>query len=99
MKKRKGLLAASLAAAMMVSVCGCGVNVTTDKEAAAETTAKAETTAEAGKETEGTSSDEAITLKIIDWSDSTKARREEFHKKFMEENPNKMCIRDSRRTG
>ncbi len=88
MKKRKGLLAASLAAAMMVSVCGCGVNVTTDKEAAAETTAKAETTAEAGKETEGASSDEAITLKIIDWSDSTKARREEFHKKFMEENPN-----------
>ena len=88
MKKRKGLLAASLAAAMMVSVCGCGVNLTTDKEAAAETTAKAETTAEAGKETEGASSDEAITLKIIDWSDSTKARREEFHKKFMEENPN-----------
>lgn len=88
MKKKKGLLAASLAAAMMVSVCGCGVNVTTDKEAAAETTAKAETTAEAGKETEGASSDEVITLKIIDWSDSTKARREEFHKKFMEENPN-----------
>jgi len=82
--KKKGLLAASLAATMMVSVCGCGVNVVTDKESVSETAAKGETAA--GNKTEGAASDE-ITLKIIDWSDSTKVRREEFHKKFMEENP------------
>ena len=35
-----------------------------------------------------TPADEKVTLKIIDWSDSTKERREAFHKKFMEENPN-----------
>lgn len=91
MKKRKGLLAAALTVAMMGTVCGCGVNVTTDKDAAAETT-KTETSAEAGETKaeagESTASDEQITLKVIDWSDSTKARREEFHKKFMEENPN-----------
>ena len=68
-------------------------SVTTDKDAAAETT-KAETSAEAGETKaeagDSAASDEQITLKVIDWSDSTKARREEFHKKFMEE----MCIRD-----
>lgn len=31
---------------------------------------------------------EKITLRVVDWSDSTKLQREEFHKKFMEENPN-----------
>lgn len=91
MKKRKGLVAAALTVAMMGTVCGCGVNVTTDKDAAAETT-KAETSAEAGETKaeagDSAASDEQITLKVIDWSDSTKARREEFHKKFMEENPN-----------
>ena len=91
MKKRKGLLAAALTVTMMGTVCGCGVNVTTDKDAAAETT-KTETSAEAGETKaeagESAASDEQITLKVIDWSDSTKARREEFHKKFMEENPN-----------
>ena len=35
-----------------------------------------------------TPSDEKVTLKIVDWSDSTKIRREEFNEKFMKENPN-----------
>lgn len=39
-------------------------------------------------ESSETKSDEKVILRVVDWSDSTKVRREEFHKKFMEENPN-----------
>lgn len=89
MKRAKRLLALSLATAMVGALSGCGVNVTTkDGATAAESSQAAEST-KAGSEASGQeSSDEPITLKVIDWSDSTKARREEFHKKFMEENPN-----------
>lgn len=86
MKRKKQMLAAALALAMTGSLCACGVNVTSKEESG-----KAETvSAEAPSETEKvvTASDEKVTLKIIDWSDSTKERREAFHKKFMEENPN-----------
>ena len=31
--------------------------------------------------------DEPITLRVYDWSDSTLAYREQFHKEFMEKNP------------
>lgn len=89
MRKGKRLLAMSVAVAMAGALSGCGVNVSTKEEAAASTEAsKTESSAEAGTETQsGGTSGEPITLKVIDWSDSTKARREEFHKKFMEENP------------
>ena len=68
MRKRKGLLAAALAVAMMGTVCGCGVNVTTENSAAgttkaeiAETSANASNTAAA--ESEKTDSDEQITCR------------------------------------
>lgn len=86
MKKRNRVLAAALALAMTGSLYACGVNVTTKEDAgkpeAAVTTAPEET------EKVVTPADEEITLKIIDWSDSTKLRREAFNKKFMEDNPN-----------
>lgn len=85
MKRRNRFAAAAVAMVMAGSMSACGVNVTTDKnagQAAPETTRAAETEAVV------TSSDEKVTLKIVDWSDSTKERREAFHKKFMEENPN-----------
>ena len=85
MRKVKRALAAALAVLMAGSLSACGVNVQTKDDAnttAAVTEAKEETSAV------DTPADEKVTLKIIDWSDSTKERREAFHKKFMEENPN-----------
>lgn len=35
-----------------------------------------------------TPEDEPVTLKIVDWSDSTKKRRLEFHEQFMADHPN-----------
>ena len=85
MRKVKRALAAVLAVLMAGSLSACGVKVQTKDDAnttAAVTEAKEET------EAVDTPTDEKVTLKIIDWSDSTKERREAFHKKFMEENPN-----------
>lgn len=86
MKKRNRVLAAALAAVMAASLSACGVSVSTSKEqlASAEATTASEEKGTAAK----TSSDEKITLKVIDWSDSTKARRDVYNQKFMDENPN-----------
>lgn len=83
---KKGMRAAALMLALVMagSMSGCAVNVTKkgDTQTPATTAAVAET------QKVNTTADEKVTLKVIDWSDSTKVRREAFHKKFMEENPN-----------
>ena len=84
MRKSGRSLALVLASVMTVaSLAGCGVNVSSKDDAAVTT---AQTTTAAG-ETVATKEGEKVTLKVVDWSDSTKERREAFHKKFMEENP------------
>ncbi|WP_300380155.1 extracellular solute-binding protein [Clostridium sp.] len=40
------------------------------------------------KDIKVTDPSEKVTLKMVDWSDSTKTRREEYNKQFMSENPN-----------
>ena len=72
MRKVKRALAAVLAVLMAGSLSACGVKVQTKDDAnttAAVTEAKEET------EAVDTPTDEKVTLKIIDWSDSTKERR------------------------
>ena len=69
MRKVKRALAAVLAVLMAGSLSACGVKVQTKDDAnttAAVTEAKEET------EAVDTPTDEKVTLKIIDWSDSTK---------------------------
>lgn len=43
-----------------------------------------------GKGTEAVSenTDGKVTIRVVDWSDGSQQQREEFHKKYMEENPN-----------
>ena len=86
MKKRSRVIAGMMAAVMAASLSGCGVKVSTSAEqlASAEQTTAAETAGTGA----AVSGDEKITLKVIDWSDSTKARRDVYNQKFMEENPN-----------
>jgi len=84
MRKTKKAAALLLAFVMGLSVAGCGVNVSSKEDSKTEETAKEET----ANEVVETGKDEKVTLKIVDWSDSTKVRREAFHQKFMEENPN-----------
>lgn len=82
--KKKKLMALVMAGILTLSLAGCGPKVTNEGDAPTatetpETTPKEEVTTDAG---------EKITLQIVDTSDSTKARREVYNKKFMEENPN-----------
>lgn len=83
MKKARAAAAILLSLAMTASLSACGVSVQTKGDTPATTAAP-----QAETEKVNTTSDEKVTLKIIDWSDSTKARREVFNQKFMEENPN-----------
>ncbi|MEG0368820.1 MAG: extracellular solute-binding protein, partial [Hungatella sp.] len=84
MRKTKKVMALALAAMMIGSLTGCGVNVSKkDSTTAAAPVAESTTAAE----TVATAKGEKVVLKVVDWSDSTKVRREAFHKKFMEENP------------
>jgi multiple sugar transport system substrate-binding protein len=88
MKKGWKRIALLLAVVMSISFTGCGVNVSNKGDAD-----NAGVTNNEGKDTSQDSNGEEasngeIVLKIVDWSDSTKVRREAFHKKFMEENPN-----------
>jgi multiple sugar transport system substrate-binding protein len=87
MKKRTKLMALLLAVIMSISMTGCGVSVGNkeDSDNAGATNNEVQDKGQAGT---GASDKEEIVLKIVDWSDSTKARREAFHTKFMEENPN-----------
>ncbi len=86
MKKRNRAIAAMLAAVLAASLSGCGVKVSTSAEQLA--SAEQTTAAEASGTVAAATGDEKITLKVIDWSDSTKARRDVYNQKFMEENPN-----------
>ena len=43
---------------------------------------------DSSSDTTAAESDEKITLRIVDWSDSSLVRREEFNKKYMEDHPN-----------
>ena len=75
MKKR--IAALFMAGLMVVSAAGCGPNVSGEKE-----TQKEEASTEKKDEDKG---GEKV-LQVVDMSDSTKARREEYNKKFEEEN-------------
>lgn len=77
----KRMLAAALTASLLT---GCGVNVVSKSDGMEVT----EPPKAATGGTVATKEGEKVTLKVVDWSDSTKERREAFDKKFMEENPN-----------
>lgn len=73
-----------LAVIMSFSLAGCGVSIgNNDNEEKAGVTDQ-----DKEQSNTGNSGEEEIILKVVDWSDSTKVRREAFHEKFMEENPN-----------
>lgn len=84
--KQKRVAACLVACAMAVQLMACGVNVTNGADKAEETVKQTEAPAEEAAPVV-TDDAEQVTLKVVDWSDSTKARREAFHEKFMEENP------------
>lgn len=75
MKKRIAALA--MAGLMVFSAVGCGPNVT------GKDSKEQETATDSKKEDK---KDGEIVLQVVDASDSTKARREEYNKKFEEEN-------------
>ena len=84
--KIKRVMAAVMAATVAFGTAACGgVHVTTKDEPQKETAEHADTQT---KDPVVTGEDEPVTLRVVDWSDSTKVRREAFHQKFMEENPN-----------
>lgn len=75
----------ALTTVAILELTACGPTVTTgggSQEPSVSESKKLE------KDTVNKDSDEQITLQIIDWSDSTKVRREAYNEKFMEENPN-----------
>lgn len=74
----------STAAAMLVmSLAAC-----TSSGSAGETKQPTSTAQTAKPAEQSSGAQQQITLRVMDWSDSTKAIREEFHKKFMEKYPN-----------
>lgn len=79
MKKTK-LLSTLLLSAFVLTSCGPSLSAP-DKDTAPET--QTGETQEPAAPVEG----EEIVLQIVDTSDSTKVRREEYNQKFMEENP------------
>lgn len=89
MKRRFGALSLAVAIAV-TAMTGCAMPSTDGDSAPAKSTEQ--TTKTAGGETEAKTEtktgDEQITLRIVDWSDSSMARREEFNKKYMEDHPN-----------
>lgn len=87
--KLKHLSAIILSLAMVVSTLGgCAMpsvsNDSEQEESAADSDDSEDNSA--GNETE--TSDEVVTIRVVDWSDGSAQRREEFHEKFMEEHPN-----------
>lgn len=87
MKTRTKVMALLLAVILGISMTGCGVSVG-NKEEADNATVTNNETQDKGQAVGEASDNEEIVLQIVDWSDSTKARREAFNTKFMEENPN-----------
>ena len=87
MKKRTKVMVLLLAVVMIFSMVGCGVSIgNNDNSNDAGNSGVANQ--DKGQSNKDASGDEEIVLKVVDWSDSTKVRREAFHEKFMEENPN-----------
>ena len=86
--KRKGLTAAVLAGIMAVSVLGgCAMpGIRSEGEPAGNQVLGAgEAKAGAGAAESGP--DGKVTIRVVDWSDGSVQRREEFHKKYMEAHP------------
>ena len=83
-KSIRKIMALALSSLMIASMTACGVKLSTGGE----TESSAQTSAQVGESKTSENMDEKIVLKVVDWSDSTKERREAFNKKFMEENPN-----------
>lgn len=75
---KKKALALLFMAAMLMQLVACGSGSTSSQAPAGSSTGAASSV----------NSAEPITLRIVDWSDSTKARREVYNQKFMDENPN-----------
>lgn len=81
MKKRiYSILLATVFA--VTSLVGCGAMPSTGGEVANNGNNSVESNSD------DVSEDGTITLRVVDWSDGSASQREEFHKKFMEENPN-----------
>lgn len=85
---KKKALALALGLVMCLSAVGCGVNVSNQKDNQDTVTEDKQSDSSSKEENKETGKDEQVVLQVIDWSDSTKVRREAFHEKFMEENPN-----------
>jgi len=82
MKKLKEILIMGLVLVLSLSACG-----KVDKKSVSGNGNQSEV--EKDKESdEKEITKEEIVLRIVDWSDSSKASRDKFHEKFMEENPN-----------
>lgn len=77
------LCAVGMAAVTAFSMTACGLSVSSREEAGQAGTQ----TAPKDREKIETAAGGEVTLKIVDWSDSTKARREAYNQKFMDENP------------
>ena len=77
MKKRIAALA--MAGLMVLSAAGCGPQVNGGDSEGKEQ----ESSSEKKEDAKG---DGEVVLQVVDMSDSTKARREEYNKKFEEEN-------------
>ena len=84
--KRDNMKRAAVLLASIAVLTGCAMpSVGTDGE---ETTAAASTQqAASGEQQDSAGGDEEIVLRVVDWSDSSKTWRDEFHQKFMEEHP------------
>lgn len=85
--KLKKVGALSLTAAMLAgSLAGCAMpNTGTGSD---ETAAETKTEASSADSSEVSSGEEPITLRIVDWSDSSMKRREEFNEQYMKDHPN-----------
>ena len=79
MKRRIAALA--MAGLMVLSAAGCGPQVGGSSEEAQQ-----ETSSEKKEDSKESKGDGEVVLQVVDMSDSTKARREEYNKKFEEEN-------------
>lgn len=89
----KRIVLATLIVAVWLNLSSCGVNVVIEKDMAEvnSTQTGTEEISTANKPTDEivvTGKDEKVTLRVVDWSDSTKTRREVYNKEFMEKNPN-----------
>ena len=84
--------AAGICIAVIWALTACSPHVVTREELAADSTALDQTIQAAPETVQKplivTEPDEQVTLRIVDWSDSTKKRREAYNQKFMEEHPN-----------